>query len=190
MPTWTSPPHPLLRNAFVGCRVGVIVLHDSFRDASAPVLRGIPGKRDYFSQFAKQMLPLCSPLPRQEFVFVSPLLASAAPFLSPSLLSLPSSSPRLAVSTSDRIFSPFFFLPFFSPPPLFTCAHVVVFVIVVVVVVVVVHALAFIFANIHTSLPLPPGVLHDTHPLLDVVVDTERERERRAKARTAGGCIF
>lgn len=128
MPTWTSPPHPLLRNAFVGCRVGVIVLHDSFRDASAPVLRGIPGKRDYFSQFAKQMLPLCSPLPRQEFVFVSPLLASAAPFLSPSLTF--SLSPHRALVSPCRPatgffppFSSFLFFPLLLFSPVHTSSY-------------------------------------------------------------------
>lgn len=69
-------------NAFVGPRVGVIVLRDTTA-FEMPTLRRtrILGKRDYFSQFAKQIPPLCrGGAAKQEFVFATPFSLARLPF--------------------------------------------------------------------------------------------------------------
>ena len=66
----------------------------------------IPGKRDYFSQFAKQMPSLCAALPWQEFVFAS--LSRFQPFF---LFLWPSLPHRALVSPCRPATGFFFFFP-------------------------------------------------------------------------------
>lgn len=138
--------------------------YDSFRDGSVRVHTGILGKRDYFSQFAKQMPPLCATLPRQEFVFAA-LPRFHPPFPFP-LTSTPSSSTRLAMSS--RIF----FLPLFSPVYTSPCTR------------------SRLFANTHdfsTSRPPPP--IDPSGTCARAFVDTRRHT-KRANPRTPGAAYF
>ena len=116
----------------------------------------IPGKRDYFSQFAKQMPSLCAALPWQEFVFAS--LSRFQPFF----LFLWPSLPHRALVSPCRPATGFFF-------SFHLCTRR--------------RVRVRVYSRIHTSLATPLSVSsHPVHPLLDVLgrslihVDTQNAR--------------
>lgn len=102
MPTWTFSPPSGTHLSSRRCYCVTTGIQRVSRCLYRAVPRGIPGKRDYFSQFAKQMLPLCSAPAVAGVCFPRTLPLF---FFSSDLLSL--------IEPSSRRVDQDFFFPFF-----------------------------------------------------------------------------